>query len=323
MTLFEAMRIYVQRKRSFGLEYQTPQRQLNSFARHVGDIPINSIAPRQVLSHLNCTQSSTTTWRNKYHLLKNFFEYWVARGEGETLPMPPIRTAERLTFIPYIYSKRELRSLFRETGNCQKRDSCSIDGTTFRMVLLFLYSTGMMTGEALRLAKQDVDEKAGFLMVRGGRFGRSRRIPIGPDLQRRLQRYVRWTNGRRKLAGNFFTNKDGSPINPRILSKCFERLRRLAGVLRHDGACYQARMHDLRHTFAVHRITAWFKQDADMNRMLPALAAYMGQVGLGSTERYLSLTPERFRTELVKLSPQGGKKRWRDDPALMKFLAEL
>jgi integrase/recombinase XerD len=57
--------------------------------------------------------------------------------------------------------------------------------------------------------------------------------------------------------------------------------------------------------------------------MLPALAAYMGQTGIGSTERYLSLTPERFRTQLDKLSPMRGKRRWRDDKALMKFLAEL
>lgn len=306
-----------------GLGYQTSQRQLLSFARHVGNIPVNSIVPRQVLSHLDCTGSSTTTWRIKYHLLKNFFEYWAARGETETLPMPPIRPAEPLTFIPYIYSKRELRSLLRETGNCQKWDSCSIDGTTFRMVLLLLYSTGMMTGEALRLTRQDVDEKAGFLTVSGGRFGRSRHIPIGPDLQHRLQSYLRRIDGRKNHAVNFFTNKNGSPIKPRILTKCFGRLRRLAGVLRHDGACYQARMHDLRHTFAVHRITAWFNQDADMNKMLPALAAYMGQVGLGSAERYLSLTPERFRKQLVKLSPQRRKRRWRDDPALIKFLAEL
>jgi len=74
----------------------------------------------------------------------------------------------------------------------------------------------------------------------------------------------------------------------------------------------------------VHRLTSWFKQCADMNRLLPALAAYIGRVGLGSTERYLSMTPERFRKQLLKLSPQCRKKRrWRDDPALMKFLAEL
>ncbi len=38
-----------------------------------------------------------------------------------------------------------------------------------------------------------------------------------------------------------------------------------------------------------------------MNRMLPALSAYLGQGGLGSTERYLSMPPERFRKQLVKL----------------------
>ena len=59
------------------------------------------------------------------------------------------------------------------------------------------------------------------------------------------------------------------------------------------------------------------------HRLLPALAAYMGQAGLGSTERYLSMTPERFRKQLVKLSPQRRKRRWSDNPALMRFLAEL
>ncbi len=75
----------------------------------------------------------------------------------------------------------------------------------------------------------------------------------------------------------------------------FRNLRRLAGVQRYDGATYQPRMHDLRATFAVHRLTSWLRQGGDLNRLIPALSAYMGQVGLGSSERYLKLTPERFR----------------------------
>ena len=90
-----------------------------------------------------------------------------------------------------------------------------------------------------------------------------------------------------------------------------------------NGLGYQPRLHDLRHTFAVHRLTAWIKYGEDLNRMIPALSAYIGQVGLGSTDRYLSLTPERFRTQLDKLSPRRGKKRWRNNPALMRFLGEL
>lgn len=145
-----------------------------------------------------------------------------------------------------------------------------------------------------------------------------------PDVRARLERYMRGTKRKKPDTENLFARKDGSPIQARILGKSFERLRRLAGIRRDDGPVYQPRMHDLRCTFAVHRIAAWFEQGADLNRMLPALAAYIGQVGLGSTERYLSMTPQRFRRQLIKLSPQRPRnKRWRDDAALMKFLAEL
>jgi integrase/recombinase XerD len=57
--------------------------------------------------------------------------------------------------------------------------------------------------------------------------------------------------------------------------------------------------------------------------MLPPLAAYMGQMGLGATERYLLMTPERFRKELNRLSPTRPKGRWRNNKVVMEFLASL
>ena len=82
-------------------------------------------------------------------------------------------------------------------------------------------------------------------------------------------------------------------------------------------------MNDFRASFAVHRIASWIKSGDDLNRMLPALAAYMGLVGLTATERYIALTPERFRKELNKLSPERINWHWREDAQLMKFLAAL
>jgi site-specific recombinase XerD len=256
-------------------------------------------------------------------LLKNFFEFWAARGELQALPMPPIRPPCPQTFVPYVYSRAELQLLLRATRLSQKRHACKIGPQTLRTLLLFLYGTGALTGEALRLGSEDVDLERDLATIRGNRFNRVRCIPIGADLHKRLRRYVDSTSQQKNQRKNFFANTDGSAIKPRILGKSFERLRRVSGIARHDGACYQPRMHDLRHTFAVHRLTAWFKQEADMNRMLPALAAYLGQVGLGSTERYLSMTPERFRRQLTKLSPKRNRRRWRDNGALMKFLSEL
>jgi len=323
MTLLESIRSYVERKRSAGFTYVKSASILSAFCRQIGDVPLGYITPRQVGAFLIGPQTSTATWRQKYNLLKNFFEFWAARGGLQSLPMPQIRPPCPQTFVPYVYSRTELGLLFRATRYSQKRAACMIDARTLRALLLFLYGTGAQTGETLKLLREGVDLKNALVTIQGGRFNRVRRIPISSDLHKVMRRYLHSPARKKIQSSNFFVTRDGKSLNVNTLSKSFQRLRRIAGVARHDGARYQPRMHDLRHTFAVHRLTAWFKQGADLNRMLPALAAYMGQAGLGSTEKYLSLTPERFRKQLVKLSPQRRKKRWRDNAALMNFLAGL
>jgi site-specific recombinase XerD len=72
----------------------------------------------------------------------------------------------------------------------------------------------------------------------------------------------------------------------------FSRLRVRAGVIRHDGSRYQPRLHDLRHAFAVHRLVSWYRQGADVQRLLPQLATYLGHVHIAATQRYLTMTPE-------------------------------
>jgi integrase/recombinase XerD len=324
MALLEAVQTYIDRKRAFGVIFDKAALNLRAFAKRVGDVPLDTITPGQILAFLNGPGTSTTTWRRKFNLLHHFFEYWSARGMLQASPMPRIRPPVPQTFVPYIFSRSEVRILLRTARASQKLNTCMIDGSTLRTFLLFLYATGALVGEAMRLLREDIDFKKGVIKIRSARFSRSRSIPIAPDLQAKLRRHMARLGRTRVLCPHFFVGKDGKAINGNTLRPSFQKLRRLAGIRRHDGAVYQPRMHDLRYTFAVHRLTSWFKQGADMNRMLPALAAYIGQVGLGSTERYLSMTPERFRKQLVKLSPQRrSKRRWRDDPALMKYLDEL
>jgi site-specific recombinase XerD len=51
----------------------------------------------------------------------------------------------------------------------------------------------------------------------------------------------------------------------------------------------------LRHTFAVHRLLAWYRQGADVQRLLPQLATYLGHADVAATQRYLTLTPELYQ----------------------------
>jgi integrase/recombinase XerD len=323
MTLFDNTRSYIEGKRSAGVAFVKPASILSSFCVQIGDVPLGHITSRQVSAFLAGPKTSTATWRNKFNLLRRFFEFWAARGRLEALPMPPIRPAVPRTFAPYVYSRTELRFLLRAARLSQRRIACVIEARTLRAFLLFLYGTGARTGEALTLLRTHVDLKNGLVTIHAGRFNRVRRIPIGRDLHTVLRVYSRSVVRNKTQDSNFFVTRHGDALNVVTLAKTFQRLRRIAGIARRDHGIYQPRMHDLRHSFAVHRLTTWIKQGADLNRMLPALAAYMGQAGLGSTERYLSMTPERFRKHLMKLSPQRRKKHWRDNETLMKFLAEL
>jgi integrase/recombinase XerD len=189
-------------------------------------------------------RTSTNTWRGKYGLLKLFFEFWAARGALQALPMPPIRPRCPQTFAPYIYSRRELGHLLRTARSSQKRVECKVESRTLRTLLLFLYATGARTGEARGLLRESVDLKKAVLTIHGGRFNRVRHIPIGSELQKILLRYARWTAQRTSASANFFVTRDGQAVNEFTLSKSFQRLRRIAGIRRYNGARYP-RMHDL------------------------------------------------------------------------------
>ena len=77
-----------------------------------------------------------------------------------------------------------------------------------------------------------------------------------------------------------------------MVQEYFRILCNSEGIRRDDGACHQPRLHDLRHTFAVHRLTSWYQQGADVQKLLPHLSTYLGHVDIQSTQVYLTMTPE-------------------------------
>jgi integrase/recombinase XerD len=58
-------------------------------------------------------------------------------------------------------------------------------------------------------------------------------------------------------------------VSVQLVQQTFKRLREYVGINRIDGARYQPRLHDLRHAFAVHRLTSWYKEGADVQKLLP------------------------------------------------------
>lgn len=323
MNLSLAIESYLANRRSTGLVFNEVARILSAFSKSVGDIPLTQLRTEQVREFLDSGHANATTWRIKHNKLRTFFEYWRWRNEMPFLIMPPQKARIPRTFIPYIYTRTELRNLLSATRASQKSTFCKADPATLKMLIVMLYATGARVSEIINIRRRDVDLKRSRLTLIGLGKKPPRCIPIGRDLKQRLETYFKRKGHGSRYEGAIFKNKFGEQLTEPILYMSFARMRKIAGIVREESPCYGPRLLDLRFTFAVHRITDWLRGGADLNRLLPALSTYMGNLCLETADQYLAITPERFRKELKMLSPKRGRRRWRDDPALMKFLRSL
>jgi integrase/recombinase XerD len=203
------------------------------------------------------------------------------------LPSPP-------HVVPHIYTVDELKRLVAVTDTLRTPLSPLL-ALTMQTLLLLLYGTGMRIGEALSLTLQDVDLENRVLTLRDAKFFKTRLVPIGPRLTMVLRDYL---SPRCRLPlpdgadSAFLATRSGTRLDYRRVNKLFCRLRRRAGITRECTARYQPRIHDIRHTAAVHRVIAWYRAGMDVQQLLPQLATYLGHVKIDGTQRYLSMTPE-------------------------------
>ena len=58
--------------------------------------------------------------------------------------------------------------------------------------------------------------------------------------------------------------------------------------------------------FAVHSLTAWYRQGADVQRLLPILSTYLGHSDLEGTKVYLSMTPELLQQASLRFARYAG-----------------
>jgi integrase/recombinase XerD len=293
MKLVEAIDLYIRRRRSAGANLHGPEIILRSFLHHFGNLDLHRIRTSQITKFLNeRRRGQSTNWRGKYGALKLFFAYWCLRGRLRQSPVPLTVPKSPQDFVPYIYSCAELQRLVKNLPQCQRPSACLITAVTFRALLLVLYGTGMRLGEVLGLRIADVDLAQNLIRVRQTKFYKTRLVPIGDDVHLVIENYLSSPYRKTGADSPLFQSKRRDRIKAALAERTFRRLRKICGVRRPDTFYFQPRIHDLRHTFAVHRVTEWYRQGADVQKLLPALSTYLGHVSLESTQRYLTMTPE-------------------------------
>jgi integrase/recombinase XerD len=289
MKLPQAVEQYLTLKRSLGFRYRSESKVLNAFSRTMGPIGADQVKPKVVRAFLDGHGVVTRNWICKWTALRVFYRFAIARGLARRSPLPEHAPKVEQTFTPYIYSQDELQRLLRVIT--PERTKClSVD--TMRTLVLLLYGAGLRLSEALNLEDRDVDLNEQLLCVRCSKFFKTRLVPIGPKLNEVLADY----HHKHPAVGGsnllFFQTDKGTPVRAYTVQAIFRLLCLAAEVKRTDGARYQPRLHDLRHSAAVHRLVAWYREGADMQARLIQLSAYLGHISLASTQKYLTLIPE-------------------------------
>ena len=200
------------------------------------------------------------------------------------------------SFAPHIFTQPEVRGLLQEVDRLEPSANSPLRHLVMPEIFRLLCGCGFRVGEVLKLRNDDVDLNTGVLTVREGKFDRDRLVPPALPLVERLRSYDAAASavvGARRGAAAFFPSEAGGRYHSNSVYEVFRQLLARCGIP-HGGRGKGPRVHDLRHTFAVHTMLRWYREGADFEAKLPVLATYMGHQSIRGTARYLHLTAELF-----------------------------
>ena len=234
---------------------------------------------------------SVGTRINRISILRQFCLY-LAHFDPRTCVVHRSFLPRRTRPAPYIYSRKEVRQIMAATRRIGPHGS--LRPVVVATLVGLLYTTGLRIGEALRLTLADVDLKRRVLLVQETKFKKSRYVPLSSSTVAQLHAYLRRRHQTRvsmSADAPFFVNRRGERFGQTAFTNAFLEIIRRLGIRGPKGQP-GPRVHDFRHSFAVNRLLAWYRQRVNLSAKLPLLSTYLGHTTVSCTEVYLHATAQ-------------------------------
>jgi integrase len=283
---------FLAHKRALGRKYLTEEatlRLLLNFADDHGIVGLHQLTgpllERFVASR---PRRRARSFNHLVGVLGCFLDWTVVQGRLPVSPLQRVRRRETDERLPFILDITQARQLLDAAASLRDNPRGMGRGAVHHGIFALCYGLGLRAGEACGLRIDDVDTER-QLIVRGGKFGKSRLVPHGPRIGELLARHVdrRGGHGQDPL----FSFDGARSVNPMTPSQVFHRL-----VVELDfpvpAGVAAPRLHSLRHSFAVGCLLRWYREDVDPASRLYRLSTFMGHVSPVSTAVYLRITPQ-------------------------------
>ncbi len=220
--------------------------------------------------------------------LRSFHRFLVREGHAAVDPTAKLGSPKRPKSIPKAIPLSDVERLLELPAS----DAL---GRRDRAILETLYGSGVRISELVNLDLDDVDLDAGTVLIRSGKGGKSRKLPVGRAARAALGDYL--TTVRPTLASKTQAAAAAVFLNARgrRLSRqgCWKILRRYAEMA---GLSDRVSPHTLRHSFATHMLDA----GADI-RVVQDL---LGHASLATTQVYTLVSDSKLREVYYSSHPR-------------------
>jgi len=234
----------------------------------------------------------------KYSILSQFCKYLCQVGYDSYIPRIPVNTA-RNSFTPHIFTNQEMADIFHACDNMRLYDRhMSTILFIVPIIIRLLYATGLRISEALALKNKDVDFNRRCLYISQSKNDEERIAPMSDALEEVLKQYLHYRDRMpipriNDTDGYLFVSPNGTNCRQGSVYNWFRKALAISGIP-HIGDHQGPRVHDFRHTFAVHSLVQMAKSGLDLYYSLPLLSTFLGHKSLGATDHYVRLTAEMY-----------------------------
>jgi integrase len=287
---------FLAHKRAHGRKYLSEQAELRllvRFAAHESVTRLDELTPAMLNEFLaSRPRSRPRSFNHLLGVVGCLLDWAVSQQLLEVSPMQARRRRATSARIPFLFDQTQARRLLDAAGALADNPRAPQRGATYRTMFALCYGLGLRAGEACGLLLRDVDTARDLLVVRGGKFGKSRLVPHGPRIAALLGEQLerRHCSGATSGEQALFTFDGSRAVHSCTASQTFHRLVVALDLPVPDGVS-PPRLHSLRHSFAVGCLLRWYREGLDPAARLHQLSTFMGHVDPSSTAVYLTITP--------------------------------
>lgn len=293
---------HVELKKAVGYKYDIDARHLKRFDRYTMEkYPDATELTKEIVLDW-CSKKTYETQANlcsRASVIRQFGKYLDSIGI-KTYIIPKGYFPKREQYVPYIYTIDELKGFFTETEKCKYCYECPHRHLIMPVFFRMIYMCGLRVSEARLLKVADVDLENGVLTINQSKKDNSRLVPMSASLTERCRLYSTRVHPYPNEQDYFFPAFDGKAMTVGNVYKNFRKFLWQAGIS-HGGRGRGPRIHDFRHTYAVHCLKKWAEQEKDLTVYLSVLKTYLGHDSFEETAYYLRLTADVFPDITLKL----------------------